>query len=413
MSFLTHFGALFLPLAALLTPTFAADAYTSSNSETPKDNNGNCSCYVVSTGDQSDTPEYFQYYRFYDFRNLAGGLATDPPLINDTQNTSMAPTWQPNIFNSDDFLADWGVQNWSKPATEDFPVPMSNSFANIYVGKEDNSTFLALRTSRLDNHQTAGEIENQQKNLMHVSMRMSGRVVGDAGAVAGFFTFYDDNNESDVEILTRDPKDQIRYTNQPSVDKEGNEITTASVGPTDLPHWDEWQTHRIDWLPKNSYWYLDNKQVAANTYSVPRKPSFLVLNMWGDGGEWSGNMTLGDHAEFQIQWIEMTFNTSGPYTGLKSDEKRSVPLEKRGKKICGNVCKIDDVKEIGTPEVVHFGTDGEEHDGLSAGAKAGIAIGVILAVAILAAIAWFFWRKKKVAPAKGKEGYELTGDAAR
>jgi hypothetical protein len=415
MSSLTHFGALLLPLATLFTSTLAADTYTSSNSETPKDNNGNCSCYVVSTGEQSDTPEYFQYYRFYDFRNLAGGFETGPPLINDTQNTSLASTWQPDIFNSDDFLADWGIQNWSKPATEDFPVPMSNSFANIYVGEEDNSTFLTLRTSRLDDHQTAGEIENQQKNLMHVSMRMSGRVVGDAGAVAGFFTFYDDNNESDVEILTQDPKDQIRYTNQPSVDKEGNEITTASVGPTDLPHWDEWQTHRIDWLPKNSYWYLDNKQVAANTYSVPRKPSFLVLNMWGDGGEWSGNMTLGDHAEFQIQWIEMTFNTSGPYTGTKSDEKRSVPLEKRGKKICGNVCKIDDVKEVGTPEIVHFGTDGEENDGLSAGAKAGIAIGVILAVAILAAIAWFFWRKKRVATTKGKgkEGYELTADAAR
>jgi hypothetical protein len=412
MTSFQQLGALFLPLAALLTPASAADAYTSSNSETPKDNNGNCSCYVVPTGDDSKTPQYFQYYRFYDFRNLVDGLEAPPPLINDTQNTTLAPTWQPKIFNSDDWLADWGIQNWSKPATDDFPVPMSNSLANIYIGQdgqEENSTFLTLRSSRLDDHQTAGEIENQQKNLMHVSMRMHGRVVGDAGAVAGFFTFYDDNNESDVEILTRDPKDQTRYTNQPSVDKEGNEITTASVGPTNLPHWDEWQTHRIDWLPKNSYWYLNNKQVAANTYSVPRQPSFLVLNMWGDGGEWSGNMTNGDHAEFQIQWIEMTFNTSGPYTGAKSNDKRSLPLEKRGRKICGNVCKIDDVKTLGTPEIVHYGVDGEESDGLSAGAKAGIAIGVIIGVAIVAAVVWFFWRRRKGAMvSQGKEGYELT-----
>jgi hypothetical protein len=127
-------------------------------------------------------------------------------------------------------------------------------------------------------------------------------------------------------------------------------------------------------------------------------------------------MTNGDHAEFQIQWIEMTFNTSGPYTGMKSDEKRSLPLlEKRGKrKICGNVCKIDDVKQLGTPEIVHYGEDGEESDGLSAGAKAGIAIGVILGVAIVAAIAYFFWRRRKGAmmtTKKGKEGYELTNDA--
>jgi hypothetical protein len=421
MSYLPHIGALLLPLTALLTPTLAADAYVSSKNETPKDNSPNCSCYVVSTGAQSDTPEYFQYYRFYDFRNIAGGLSNAPPLINGTQNASLVPSWQPNVFNGDDWLADWGIQNWTKAATPDFPVPMANSYSNIFMGQEGNGTYLSLRSSRLENSMTAGEIENQQKNLMHVSMRMSGRVKGDAGAVAGFFTFYDDNNESDVEILTRDPKDKTRYTNQPSVDKKGNEITAASTGPSGLAPWNEWQTHRIDWLPKNSYWYLNQKQVAANTYSVPRKPSFLVLNMWGDGGEWSGNMTNGGQAEFQIQWIEMTFNTSGPYTGAKRPSKRgaAVDLEKRAT-TCNTVCKIDDVKKTGTPEIVHQG-DGSDNgsndsgdEGLSAGAKAGIAIGVILGVALLAAAAWFFWRKRRAtAPKAGKEGYEMANDSTR
>jgi hypothetical protein len=412
MSYLPPLGALLLPLAALLVPAIAQDGvYTSTNSEKPKDNSANCSCYVVSSGKESTTPEYFQYYRFYDFRNLAGSLDSTPPLINQTQNASLLPIWQPTVFNSDDWLADWGIQNWSKSATADFPVPMSNSLANIYVGQENETSFLSLRTSRLDDHQTAAEIENQQKNLMHVSMRMYGRVTGDAGAVAGFFTFFDDDNESDVEILTRDPKDQIRYTNQPSVDKEGNEITQASTGPTGLPAWDDWQTHRIDWLPKNSYWYLNDKQVAANTYSVPRKPSFLVLNMWGDGGEWSGNMTVGGQAEFQIQWIEMTFNTSGPYTGAKKNDRRSVELEKR-KSRCQTVCKIDDVEQIGTPEVVHVGSGDEGDEGLSGGAIAGIVIGVLLGVALLTALAWFFWRKRKMTSPKTqkKDGYELQNE---
>jgi hypothetical protein len=215
----------------------------------------------------------------------------------------------------------------------------------------------------MDDYQTSGEIENEQKNLMHVSMRMYGRVQGAKGAVAGFFTFYDDDNESDIEILTDDPKDQIRYTNQPSVGKDGNEVAAASVGPTDLPRWDDWQTHRIDWLPKNSYWYLNQKQVAANTYSVPREQSFMVLNMWSDGGEWSGDMEVGDNAEFHIQWIEMTFNTSGPYTGKpqpQEDKRDTTSLfgRKRSEKKCKTVCKIDDVKEVGTPEVVESGAMG-------------------------------------------------------
>ncbi|RYF37737.1 MAG: glycosyl hydrolase family protein, partial [Cytophagaceae bacterium] len=282
---------------------------------------------------------------------------------------------------------------------------------NIYIGQENDTSFLSLRTSRLDDHQTAGEIENQQRNLMHVSMRMYGRVTGDAGAVAGFFTFFDDSNESDIEILTRDPKDQIRYTNQPSVDKEGNEITQSSTGPTGLPAWDEWQTHRIDWLPKHSYWYLDDQQVAANTYSVPRKPSFLILNMWGNGGEWSGNMTTGGQAEFQIQWIEMTFNTSGAYTGAKQNDKRGAELEKR-KSGCETVCKIDDVQQIGTPEVVHVGSGDEGDEGLSGGAIAGIVIGVLLGLSLLAGLAWFFWRKRKMAGpmAQKKDGYEMQNE---
>ncbi|KAL6155918.1 hypothetical protein ACJQWK_05142 [Exserohilum turcicum] len=336
-------------------------------SETPKDNNPDCDCYVVESGANSQTPEYFQYYRFYDFRGLPGALDASPPPINTSDAAGMLSTWQPDLFNSDAWNFDWGIQNWSKPATADFPVPMNNSPANVYLGAQDSTAYLGLRTARLDDYQVSGEIENQQKNLMHASLRMYGRVVGAKGAVAGFFTFYDDTNESDIEILTSDPKDKIRYTNQPSVDKGGNEIATASVGPDNLPRWDDWQTHRIDWLPKQSFWFLDGKQVAANDYSVPRKPSFLVMNMWSDGGEWSGNMTVGDAAEFQIQWIEMTFNTSGPYAGgpEQRNQKRrameSEPLwdmgsmQKRKSKHCGTVCRIDGVKQVGHPEVAHKG----------------------------------------------------------
>ncbi|KAF1936304.1 concanavalin A-like lectin/glucanase [Clathrospora elynae] len=360
MSNLPPFVVLLLPLTALLQPTLAAYAYTSTSNETPKDNSADCDCYVVQSGAQSKTPEYFQYYRFYDFRNLPGAMSDTPPQVNDTQIAGMQPTWQPNLFDSDAWKYDWGIQNWSKDATEDFPTPMNNSVANVYLGQDDSTSYLALRTARQEEYQTSAEIENQQKNLMHVSMRMYGRVQGAKGAVAGFFTFYDDDNESDIEILTDDPTDQIRYTNQPSVGKDGNEVTAASFGPTDLAPWDEWQTHRIDWLPKNSYWYLNQNQVAANTYSVPRKQSFLVLNMWSDGGEWSGNMTVGDSAEFHVQWIEMTFNTSGPYDGgeRQRNEKRDGGLFARKGKGCKTVCKIDDVKQLGTPEVVHSGAMG-------------------------------------------------------
>ncbi|KAF2706806.1 glycoside hydrolase family 16 protein [Pleomassaria siparia CBS 279.74] len=356
-------GAVGLSLALLLRPVLSFE-YTTTNNSTPHDNTSNCTCYVINSGASSNTPEYFSYYRFYDFRNLAdrpGQYTTAPPLLNDSQDAGTQAVRDNGVLNSSAWNTDWGIQNWSKPSTEDFPTAMNNSPANVYLSQNDDTnnafTWLTLRTSRLDDYQNSAEIENEQKNLMHCSMRMHGRVIGAAGAVAGFFTFYDDNNESDVEILTNDPKDMIRYTNQPSVDKKGNVIQVASAAPTDLPKWDDWQTHRIDWLPKNSYWFLDDKQVAANTYSVPRKPSNLVINMWSDGGSWSGNMSVGDSAEFQIQWIELIFNTSGPVTGPRKSDKREIVdlgnLEKRKQnKGCQVVCKVDGVKNLGTPEIV-------------------------------------------------------------
>ena len=136
MPSIARLGVSLLPLAA---GAHALGSYTSSRNETPKDNNADCNCYVVSSGTNSDTPEYFQYYRFYDFRNLPGGFSQPPGQVNDSKG--LEPTWQPDLFNSEDWQYDWGTQNWSKPATEDFPVPMSNSYANIYLAEENNSSY--------------------------------------------------------------------------------------------------------------------------------------------------------------------------------------------------------------------------------------------------------------------------------
>ena len=233
---------------------------------------------------------------------------------------------------------------------------MVRSPGNIYIQQNDDSnnpfTYLTLRTNRLDEIQTSGEMRNVQKNLMHASMRMSGRVVGAKGAVAGFFTYFDDENESDIEIRTNDATDVMRYTNQPSENDDGTKVAGASLERSNLAPWNEWQTHRIDWLETDSYWFLNGEQTAANSYGIPQMPSGLIVNMWSDGGTWTGNMTVGESAEFQIQWIEMAFNTSGSVEGPDKPIKRDLDTLEKREEGCGTVCKIDDVKRLGTPEVV-------------------------------------------------------------
>jgi len=235
-------------------------------------------------------------------------------------------------------------------------------------------TYLSLRTTRLPTFQSAAEVEHLQKNIYHASLRFRARIMGSAGAVAGLFTFFDDTNESDIEILTRDTPATYRFTNQPGVNKKGDEIPQASQKVENLPRWDEWRTHRIDWLPSMSRWFVDGKFVTQSSYSVPRKPSGLIMNMWSNGGEWSGNMSVGDSAELQIQWVQLLFNTSGKREGpgakrggtkrslvndlVKTREElvynaRDFMFQKRADKGCTTVCKVDGVEKEGFPEVAY------------------------------------------------------------
>lgn len=152
--------------------------------------------------------------------------------------------------------------------------------------------------------------------MKYLSIRVLARVQGQPGAVAGVFTYYNDSTESDIEILTRDPKTSIEYSNQPTVNEAGDAIPGANFNIS-MPSvggrlWSDWNVHRLDWLPGISAWYLNGNLAASTKVHVPggSEGSRVIINMWSNGGFWSGNMSKGDKAELQIQWIEMVFNTS-------------------------------------------------------------------------------------------------------
>lgn len=152
--------------------------------------------------------------------------------------------------------------------------------------------------------------------MKYLSIRVLARVRGQPGAVAGVFTYHNDTSESDIEILTRDPQTNIEYSNQPTVNEaevaipgSNFNISMRSAGGR---QWSDWNVHRLDWLPGTSAWYLNGNLAASTKVNVPGggEESRVIINMWSNGGFWSGNMSKGDKAELQIQWIEMVFNTS-------------------------------------------------------------------------------------------------------
>ncbi|KAL2863280.1 glycoside hydrolase family 16 protein [Aspergillus lucknowensis] len=260
------------------------------------------------------SPATYAHRIFHDFRNLdeTGSLYQGEPANITTDAESAAAPVQEGYLTSDAFVRDWGIQTWGSPVSEDSPVRKQYSNQNVYIQTTDDSTHLVLRAYRNDDFISAAELDTKLSNILHASIRLRARVHGDPGACAGFFTYFDNKNESDIEILTRDPTDHLRYTNQPGVDDEGNEIPEASSDVV-MPGgavWTEWNEHRLDWTEGLSLWYLNGAEVVRKTYSVPTEPSSVILNLWGDGGSWSGEMEVGAAAYLEIEWIEILYNTS-------------------------------------------------------------------------------------------------------
>lgn len=173
-------------------------------------------------------------------------------------------------------------------------------------------------------------------SIQYASIRLLARVRGKPGAVAGIFTYYNDTSESDIEILTRDPTTSVEYSNQPTVNAEGDVFPgsnfNTSMAGGGSRQWTDWNVYRLDWLPGRSAWYLNGEMAASTRVNVPGDESSVIVNIWSDGGFWSGNMSVGDKAELQVQWIEMVFN---------------MPDTKSGGRGKGVVCSVDEV--VGTP----------------------------------------------------------------
>ncbi|OJJ03149.1 hypothetical protein ASPVEDRAFT_133921 [Aspergillus versicolor CBS 583.65] len=269
-----------------------------------------CDCYLISGED----PGYFTNYKFWDFRNVrlphnhsASETNTNSPLANTILWESETLPLSESPFNTD-----WQTQSWSRNKTVDSIIPIVNSEFNAFFARHPNyldTTQLVLRTTRLANYSSTAEIESVNGNFFHCSIRVRMRLIG---ACAGIFTYRSAMCESDLEFLTSDPPNTIHYANQPDYDPEADIIVPgASEVVTTVPRpWSAWGTHRMDWFVNKTRWYADGELQADVSVSVPDRPSILAMNLWSDGGVWTGDMKVDESVYMGIEWIEIAYNTS-------------------------------------------------------------------------------------------------------
>lgn len=257
------------------------------------------------------------------------------------------------------FDKDWMSQQWHRPGSAHAPVDMINSRRNVFFTRNDESedphaTYLVLRTTRHEDYTSTAEIETRVRNIYRCSLRVRFRILpadshvstppdraqyeswqpttpalinvpGTAfnnttaltdgrphpGACVGIFTYHARNCESDIEILTSDPSNRVHYANQPDYDPLTDEMIPGASTVADIPvPWTRWSTHRLDWLSDISRWWVDESIQDEKTYRVPNLQSRLVINLWSDGGVWTGDMALGDSIFLGIEYIELAYNRS-------------------------------------------------------------------------------------------------------
>ncbi|PYH97989.1 concanavalin A-like lectin/glucanase [Aspergillus ellipticus CBS 707.79] len=297
-----------------------------------------CDCYIPSA---SDPETFFTHYKFWDFRNVAlpSDLETTQTNPHDPSTTFHTYPLTKTIFDRD-----WRAQNWSREATPIGPVPIVNTDRNVFLLKDPSSgqlapksSFLVLRTTRFADHASTAELEGTFGFVYHCSLRVRMRMLSREGILrvadntnprkrppppasssgipkgtcAGIFTYRSAQCESDIEILTSEDPHTIHYANQPDYDPVTDKVISGASSVVNLSTpWTDWVTHRLDWHSGSSVWFADGQVRANLSYSVPDQPSYVAMNLWSDGGVWSGEMRVGESVFMAIEWIELVYNVS-------------------------------------------------------------------------------------------------------
>ncbi|OJK01572.1 hypothetical protein ASPACDRAFT_116420 [Aspergillus aculeatus ATCC 16872] len=341
-----------------------------------------CDCYLISGPD----PGYFTHYKLWDFRNASQfhPPSSSSTTTQKTNNTDTQYTTH-DLLTQTPFSKDWHVQTWHRAADPLLsPISMTNSESNVFLmhplpsanphppqnqppsaSASASKSFLVLRTTRFTDHASTAEIESQIGLIDHCSLRLYMRLMSrdtahhnpfhpepkhkpnfaypppstplplplrpdqrtvPSGTCAGIFTYRSAICESDIEILTADSPYTIHYANQPDYDAEHDRIIPGASAVVNLTRpWTEWTTHRLDWLRTESRWYADDTLQTVKRYRVPDRPSIIVVNLWSNGGEWTGDLRVGESVYLGIEWMELVYNLSSSAAAAAAVDASAFP----------------------------------------------------------------------------------------
>ncbi len=230
--------------------------------------NAACECgYKTNTGD------VWQY-----------SLVTDFSQVNNSQ-------WAETT--------DWSVSELVREAT----IPLNYTRENVVW--KDNTLQLTASAYNVSNNEgiLCGQIRTTRRDILYGSFRASLSVVDESpGSVAGYFFYANDTQEIDIEVQSKMNDQTVHFGNQPS---QNSDVYLPNSGVTSQMH-----DYRFDWVTNKTTFYIDGVPSADFTEDVPIVNGTISLNMWGNGGSFSGPEAPTTDNTMFIFKIALYFNTS-------------------------------------------------------------------------------------------------------
>ncbi|KAJ6559114.1 concanavalin A-like lectin/glucanase domain-containing protein [Mycena vulgaris] len=181
---------------------------------------------------------------------------------------------------------------------------------------------LGLKASAYDNSGSVkcAEIFTKRNDILYGSFRMQSQVPSVSGVVFGFFTYFSDTQEQDIEFLSSDSDyyQHLYYTNQPgqlpNSDPDPDAAKDVVVPGADFT---TFGVHRFDWLPtKTVYSYAGSNNGApitsttTITKNVPTSSAEFVLNVWSNGDPLFSKGPPTADAIATVHYVHLYFNST-------------------------------------------------------------------------------------------------------
>ncbi|KAK6527981.1 hypothetical protein TWF281_009240 [Arthrobotrys megalospora] len=294
--------------------------------------NGVCECgySVNSTSD----PEYAV------FTDL---LESDFTRIKNFEDDT---DWQPQVWELDPVaaLGPYGRATRLQAIVPNPAVNLSINSKGIYGGHAGLNLLVPRNYTVIkgEKYLIGAELDSTRNDMFYGTFRIGYRTTKWPGTCFGFYWYHDDNQEIDIELLSRQINATHTLLNLVLHTPVGGSNLDALPGTFEvaaIPYNSSAEIHelRFDWTPTAITWYHDGQQVwtISNATLFPLEPGHLVITHWSNGNSlWSGGPPEGN-AALLLTYVKAYFNSS--------DVQRQMDHEVRCQAVGGSddrICEI-------------------------------------------------------------------------